>query len=307
MIFNWCLNVFRNIDHFNSSPTMTEIWSWVLVLGPGPGPGNRMAQNWAGWNPEGRGSFPHRTPGVGGRSHPHPHPHPHLPPPPTHPHPPTPLPLGCLLGIAASHTRGNWLGNNFKVPDRKLYHFAGDCGRTVAVACLLCSSFFVAAFTKLVNCASANMGDHADYLFKAEYAKSSRASCKSCKGLITKDSLRLAVMVQVTIYHMVNDCRGQSGQPKRNQCLFKHSHLRPSIYRQYIGAFGVTSHRQAWVAWPIKCRGYLVRTYPRPNAPWPKRTWLGQNVPGCTSKRTRPNIAYRIACLFIAKSSWILS
>ena len=41
--------------------------------------------------------------------------------------------------------------------------------------------------------------------------------------------------------------------------------------------------------------------------PWPKRTWLGQNVPGCTSKRTRPNIAYRIACLFIAKSSWILS
>ena len=53
--------------------------------------------------------------------------------------------------------------------------------------------------------------------------------------------------------------------------------------------------------------GYLVRTYPRPNAPWSKRTWLGQNVPGCTSKRTRPNIAYRIACLFIAKSSWILS
>ena len=42
-IFNRCLNVFRNIDHFNSSPTMTEIWSWVLVLGPGPGPGNRMA------------------------------------------------------------------------------------------------------------------------------------------------------------------------------------------------------------------------------------------------------------------------
>lgn len=33
--------------------------------------------------------------------------------------------------------------------------------------------------------------------FKAEYAKSGRAGCKLCKGNISKDSLRLAKMVQV--------------------------------------------------------------------------------------------------------------
>ena len=43
------------------------------------------------------------------------------------------------------------------------------------------------------------MSDHTDLPFKAEYAKSSRASCKACKGGITQDSLRLAVMVQVSI------------------------------------------------------------------------------------------------------------
>ena len=43
------------------------------------------------------------------------------------------------------------------------------------------------------------MSDHTDLPFKAEYAKSSRASCKACKGGITQDSLRLAVMVQVSL------------------------------------------------------------------------------------------------------------
>ena len=33
--------------------------------------------------------------------------------------------------------------------------------------------------------------------FKAEYSKSGRAGCKQCKGNISKDSLRLAKMVQV--------------------------------------------------------------------------------------------------------------
>ena len=33
--------------------------------------------------------------------------------------------------------------------------------------------------------------------FKVEYAKSGRAGCKLCKGIITKDTLRLAKMVQV--------------------------------------------------------------------------------------------------------------
>ncbi|XP_074645175.1 poly [ADP-ribose] polymerase 1-like [Tubulanus polymorphus] len=40
------------------------------------------------------------------------------------------------------------------------------------------------------------MSAHDDLPFKAEYAKSGRASCKSCKTSISKDSLRLAVMVQ---------------------------------------------------------------------------------------------------------------
>lgn len=39
-----------------------------------------------------------------------------------------------------------------------------------------------------------------DLPFLAEYAKSNRASCKSCKGNIAKDSLRLAVMVQSPRY-----------------------------------------------------------------------------------------------------------
>ena len=33
--------------------------------------------------------------------------------------------------------------------------------------------------------------------FKAEYAKSSRSSCKSCDGTIEKNELRMAEMVQV--------------------------------------------------------------------------------------------------------------
>ena len=36
-----------------------------------------------------------------------------------------------------------------------------------------------------------------DAPYRAEYAKSSRAGCKLCKGSITKDSLRVAKMVQV--------------------------------------------------------------------------------------------------------------
>ncbi|KAK7104156.1 poly [ADP-ribose] polymerase 1-like [Littorina saxatilis] len=40
------------------------------------------------------------------------------------------------------------------------------------------------------------MSDHTDLPFKAEYAKSGRASCKLCKDNIPQDSLRLALMVQ---------------------------------------------------------------------------------------------------------------
>lgn len=37
-----------------------------------------------------------------------------------------------------------------------------------------------------------------DKLYKAEYAKSGRAACKKCKENIAKESLRMAIMVQVT-------------------------------------------------------------------------------------------------------------
>lgn len=36
-----------------------------------------------------------------------------------------------------------------------------------------------------------------DKLYKAEYAKSGRASCRKCKENIAKESLRMAIMVQV--------------------------------------------------------------------------------------------------------------
>ena len=42
------------------------------------------------------------------------------------------------------------------------------------------------------------MADYHDADFKAEYAKSNRASCKLCSGLISKDTLRLAIMIQVS-------------------------------------------------------------------------------------------------------------
>uniref|UniRef100_A0A3P8X066 Poly [ADP-ribose] polymerase n=1 Tax=Cynoglossus semilaevis TaxID=244447 RepID=A0A3P8X066_CYNSE len=40
----------------------------------------------------------------------------------------------------------------------------------------------------------------ADKLYRAEYAKSGRASCKKCKDNIAKDSLRMAIMVQSPMY-----------------------------------------------------------------------------------------------------------
>ena len=41
------------------------------------------------------------------------------------------------------------------------------------------------------------MAEEEERPFKAEYAKSGRATCKLCSGSITKDTLRLAKMVQV--------------------------------------------------------------------------------------------------------------
>ena len=56
---------------------------------------------------------------------------------------------------------------------------------------------FFLEFTLIVF-AEKTMSDHyVDLPFSAEYAKSNRASCKSCGDNIAKDTLRLAIMVQV--------------------------------------------------------------------------------------------------------------
>ncbi|XP_075387171.1 poly [ADP-ribose] polymerase 1 [Tenrec ecaudatus] len=44
------------------------------------------------------------------------------------------------------------------------------------------------------------MADSSDKLYRAEYAKSGRASCKKCKENIPKDSLRMAIMVQSPMF-----------------------------------------------------------------------------------------------------------
>ena len=41
------------------------------------------------------------------------------------------------------------------------------------------------------------MSEEEERPYKAEYAKSGRAGCKLCKGNISKDTLRMAKMVQV--------------------------------------------------------------------------------------------------------------
>lgn len=41
------------------------------------------------------------------------------------------------------------------------------------------------------------MAEASDRLYRVEYAKSGRASCKKCGDSIAKDSLRMAIMVQV--------------------------------------------------------------------------------------------------------------
>lgn len=43
------------------------------------------------------------------------------------------------------------------------------------------------------------MAESSDKLYRAEYAKSGRASCKKCGESIPKDSLRMAIMVQVGV------------------------------------------------------------------------------------------------------------
>uniref|UniRef100_A0A2K6FA74 Poly(ADP-ribose) polymerase 1 n=1 Tax=Propithecus coquereli TaxID=379532 RepID=A0A2K6FA74_PROCO len=44
------------------------------------------------------------------------------------------------------------------------------------------------------------MAESADKLYRVEYAKSGRASCKKCSESIPKDSLRMAIMVQSPMF-----------------------------------------------------------------------------------------------------------
>lgn len=50
------------------------------------------------------------------------------------------------------------------------------------------------------------MEENSKLPYYAEYAKSGRAGCKGCKENIAKDSLRLAVMVQVIFFLFRNMC-----------------------------------------------------------------------------------------------------
>lgn len=43
---------------------------------------------------------------------------------------------------------------------------------------------------------SCSMAEEGDLQYKTEYAKSNRSSCKACKGVISKETLRMARMVQ---------------------------------------------------------------------------------------------------------------
>ena len=73
-------------------------------------------------------------------------------------------------------------------------------------ACWIAQQCTFPAKVKLVTVVtepSAAMDERGDLPFKAEYAKSGRAACKRCKDTIAKDSLRLAIMVQVCIYMLV--------------------------------------------------------------------------------------------------------
>lgn len=54
-----------------------------------------------------------------------------------------------------------------------------------------------------------------DLPYKAEYAKSSRASCRGCKSGIAKGTLRLAVMVQSPMFD------GKTPNWYHQTCFFK--------------------------------------------------------------------------------------
>lgn len=61
---------------------------------------------------------------------------------------------------------------------------------------------------------SGRMAEASERLYRVEYAKSGRASCKKCSESIPKDSLRMAIMVQVR-----RGRAGGAGRRSRGGCL----------------------------------------------------------------------------------------
>lgn len=68
------------------------------------------------------------------------------------------------------------------------------------------------------------MAESSEKLYRAEYAKSGRASCKKCSESIPKDSLRMAIMVQVRAGELLCAQRGfrvreeRAGPAPRTRC-----------------------------------------------------------------------------------------
>lgn len=75
---------------------------------------------------------------------------------------------------------------------------ATSVGGLLAHFCFLCPNpvLLSVRVAAAVPGVSSSMADEGDLQYKTEYAKSNRASCKACKGIISKESLRMARMVQ---------------------------------------------------------------------------------------------------------------
>lgn len=92
----------------------------------------------------------------------------------------------CLAAAAAALGTGGPAG-------RRQASKAAAAAAAVAVACLQVAA---SGFGSCIG-TGRRMAESSDKLYRVEYAKSGRASCKKCSESIPKDSLRMAIMVQV--------------------------------------------------------------------------------------------------------------
>lgn len=93
----------------------------------------------------------------------------------------------CLAAAAAA------LGTGGPAGRRQASKAAAAAAAAVAVACLQVAA---SGFGSCIG-TGRRMAESSDKLYRVEYAKSGRASCKKCSESIPKDSLRMAIMVQV--------------------------------------------------------------------------------------------------------------